>query len=71
MKSRVSFWSFIWLVVTLLVVFHVGGGWYFSSEVARILDGAAVTVEEGITALGAARSPRPGGAAAAARGGSG
>jgi energy-coupling factor transport system ATP-binding protein len=47
----------------------LSGGWYFSSEVARILDGAAVTVEEGIYALGAARSPRPG--AAAARGGSG
>jgi energy-coupling factor transporter ATP-binding protein EcfA2 len=29
----------------------LSGGWYFSSEVARILDGAAITVEEGITAL--------------------
>jgi energy-coupling factor transport system ATP-binding protein len=26
----------------------LAGGWYFSSEVARILDGAAVTVEQGI-----------------------
>ena len=29
----------------------LSGGWYFSSEVARILDGAAVTVEEGVAAL--------------------
>jgi energy-coupling factor transporter ATP-binding protein EcfA2 len=29
----------------------LAGGWYFSSEVARILDGAAVTVEEGISVL--------------------
>ncbi len=32
----------------------LSGGWYFSSEVARILDGAAVTVEQGISALRAA-----------------
>jgi energy-coupling factor transport system ATP-binding protein len=47
----------------------LSGGWYFSSEVARILDGAAVTVEDGVSALGAALSPRPGGAAARAGGG--
>jgi energy-coupling factor transport system ATP-binding protein len=29
----------------------LAGGWYFSSEVARILDGAAVTVEDGIRVL--------------------
>jgi energy-coupling factor transport system ATP-binding protein len=29
----------------------LSGGWYFSSEVARILDGAAITVEEGGAAL--------------------
>jgi energy-coupling factor transport system ATP-binding protein len=29
----------------------LSGGWYFSSEVARILDGAAITVEQGIVAL--------------------
>jgi energy-coupling factor transport system ATP-binding protein len=34
----------------------LAGGWYFSSEVARILDGAAVTVEEGIDLIQA----RPG-----------
>jgi energy-coupling factor transport system ATP-binding protein len=34
----------------------LAGGWYFSSEVARILDGAAITVEGGIQALGTARS---------------
>ena len=44
----------------------LSGGWYFSSEVARILDGAAVTVEDGVSALGAALSPRPGGVAAPA-----
>ncbi len=37
----------------------LSGGWYFSSEVARILDGAAITVEEGIAALRSA-SPRAG-----------
>ncbi len=34
----------------------LSGGWYFSSEVARILDGAAVTVEEGAAALREAAS---------------
>ncbi len=29
----------------------LAGGWYFSSEVARILDGAAITVDRGIAAL--------------------
>jgi energy-coupling factor transport system ATP-binding protein len=29
----------------------LAGGWYFSTEVARILDGAAVTVEEGVRIL--------------------
>jgi energy-coupling factor transport system ATP-binding protein len=47
----------------------LSGGWYFSSEVARILDGAAVTVEQGTAVLGAALSPRPGGAATPAGGG--
>jgi energy-coupling factor transport system ATP-binding protein len=34
----------------------LSGGWYFSSEVARILDGTAVTVDQGIAALREARS---------------
>jgi energy-coupling factor transport system ATP-binding protein len=29
----------------------LSGGWYFSSEVARILDGAEITVEQGVAAL--------------------
>jgi energy-coupling factor transport system ATP-binding protein len=29
----------------------LSGGWYFSSEVARILDGAAITVEQGAAAM--------------------
>jgi energy-coupling factor transport system ATP-binding protein len=29
----------------------LSGGWYFSSEVARILDGAAIGVEEGVRLL--------------------
>jgi energy-coupling factor transport system ATP-binding protein len=49
----------------------LSGGWYFSSEVARILDGGAVTVEEGVSVLGAAVEFRPGGAAAPAAGGTG
>jgi energy-coupling factor transport system ATP-binding protein len=32
----------------------LAGGWYFSSEVARILDGGAITVEEGASILRAA-----------------
>jgi energy-coupling factor transporter ATP-binding protein EcfA2 len=36
----------------------LSGGWYFSSEVARILDGAAVTVAEGVEVLGAALESR-------------
>jgi energy-coupling factor transport system ATP-binding protein len=35
----------------------LSGGWYFSSEVARILDGIAITVEEGIESLRAATAP--------------
>ncbi|HSD23050.1 MAG TPA: ATP-binding cassette domain-containing protein [Solirubrobacterales bacterium] len=34
----------------------LSGGWYFSSEVARILDGAATTVEAGAAVLREARS---------------
>jgi energy-coupling factor transport system ATP-binding protein len=29
----------------------LAGGWYFSTEVARVLDGLAVTPEEGVRAL--------------------
>jgi energy-coupling factor transporter ATP-binding protein EcfA2 len=29
----------------------LSGGWYFSSEVARVLDGTAITVEEGVAVL--------------------
>jgi energy-coupling factor transport system ATP-binding protein len=34
----------------------LSGGWYFSTEVARILDGDAITVEQGASALGQAES---------------
>jgi energy-coupling factor transporter ATP-binding protein EcfA2 len=47
----------------------LSGGWYFSSEVARILDGAAITVEDGVTAL-QGELTRTGRAATPARGGS-
>jgi energy-coupling factor transporter ATP-binding protein EcfA2 len=36
----------------------LAGGWYFSSEVARILDGAAIEVKEGIGLLRSARDER-------------
>jgi energy-coupling factor transporter ATP-binding protein EcfA2 len=36
----------------------LAGGWYFSSEVARILDGAAIGVEEGVALLRSARDER-------------
>ena len=37
----------------------LAGGWYFSSEVARILDGAAITVDEGASVLRDALAGRP------------
>ena len=37
---------------------HATGGWYFATEVARVLDGAAVTPEAGIELLGHV-APRP------------
>jgi energy-coupling factor transport system ATP-binding protein len=46
----------------------LSGGWYFSSEVARILDGTAITVEEGIPVLRGALTDA-GEAATPARGG--
>ena len=46
----------------------LSGGWYFSSEVARILDGGAITVEEGISAIRGAIASA-GEAATPARGG--
>jgi energy-coupling factor transport system ATP-binding protein len=36
----------------------LSGGWYFSSEVARILDGAAITVERGAGVIRDATSTR-------------
>lgn len=35
MRSRISFWGFFWLVVGLVLVFHIAGGWYFSSELIQ------------------------------------
>jgi energy-coupling factor transport system ATP-binding protein len=46
----------------------LSGGWYFSSEVARILDGTAIRVEEGVAALREAMS-KPDASPAPARGG--
>jgi uncharacterized protein len=34
-KSRISFWGFFWLVVGLVLVFHLAGGWYFSNELIQ------------------------------------
>ena len=48
----------------------LSGGWYFSSEVARILNGAAITVEEGVPVLREALSEARG-EATPARGGRG
>ena len=45
----------------------LSGGWYFSSEVARILDGTAITVEQGVAALGGGMT-RTGGSPAQAGG---
>ena len=28
-------WGFFWLVVGLVLVFHIAGGWYFSSELIQ------------------------------------
>lgn len=32
MSRRTFFWGFFWALIALLFVFHVAGGWYFSSE---------------------------------------
>jgi len=32
-SRRTFFWGFFWILIGLLFVFHVAGGWYFSSEV--------------------------------------
>ncbi len=47
----------------------LSGGWYFSSEVARILEGAAITVADGVSVL-RGELERSGGAATPAGGGS-
>jgi energy-coupling factor transport system ATP-binding protein len=47
----------------------LSGGWYFSSEVARVLDGTAITVEQGIAVLREGMTRR-GAFPAPARGGS-
>jgi energy-coupling factor transport system ATP-binding protein len=39
----------------------LSGGWYFSSEVARILDGTAITVDQGIDVLRGAKALTGGG----------
>jgi pimeloyl-ACP methyl ester carboxylesterase len=31
-RPRFSFWGVFWLLVSLVVVFHLAGGWYFSNE---------------------------------------
>jgi energy-coupling factor transport system ATP-binding protein len=46
----------------------LSGGWYFSSEVARILDGTAITVEEGVASLRAAMAKTSGSPARAGGG---
>jgi energy-coupling factor transporter ATP-binding protein EcfA2 len=46
----------------------LGGGWYFSTEVARVLDGAAVTVEGGARLLADSLGRSGGAAATAVRG---
>lgn len=35
MRLRTIFWGTFWTLVALAVVFHLGGGWYFSSELIR------------------------------------
>jgi energy-coupling factor transport system ATP-binding protein len=47
----------------------LSGGWYFSSEVARILDGGAITVEDGVSALRSAMAHTSGAATPAGGGG--
>jgi energy-coupling factor transport system ATP-binding protein len=46
----------------------LSGGWYFSSEVARILDGGVITVEDGISVLRSAIADRSGAPAPAGGG---
>lgn len=35
MRSRFSFRGVLWLLLALVIVFHLAGGWYFSNELIR------------------------------------
>ena len=35
MRSRTFFWGAFWTVVALALIFHIGGGWYFSNELIQ------------------------------------
>ena len=48
MRSRFSFRSFLWLLLALVIVFHVAGGWYFSNE---LIEDAFIPDPEPITAV--------------------
>jgi hypothetical protein len=43
-NRRTFFWGAFWVLVTLTLVFHVAGGWYFSSEL--IEDGFAIQPDD-------------------------
>ncbi len=50
MRSRFSFRAVLWLLITLVVIFHLAGGWYFSNELmadAFIPDPEPITAVEG------------------------
>ncbi len=48
MRSRFSFRSFLWLLLGLVIVFHVAGGWYFSNE---LIEDAFIPDPEPINAV--------------------
>ncbi len=50
MKTRTLLWGTFWVLIALAVVFHVAGGWYFSSELIEdgfVIDPDPIAVTQG------------------------
>ena len=50
MKLRITFWGVFWTLIGLALIFHVAGGWYFSSEL--IADGFEIDADELVPVTG-------------------
>lgn len=55
MNKRTIFWGAFWGLVALGLLFHIGGGWYFSGELIQdgfVVDGENIVVSQGDFELG-------------------